>query len=196
MKRGSIVVKDGDEVGAGQKLGEVGHSGYVEFPHLHITVRSGEHVIDPFTGLSPQAGCGRPGTSLWSKRAALEYAPVSLYAAGFADREPDFAELRRDASSPERLPVGAAVLTFWVAMFGAADGDRIRLEIRDPQGALLSEREIVQGRDRARQFYFVGRRNRDGRLVRGVYSGTVELVRTLADGSPLQRSLSRNVLID
>ncbi|MGH8246737.1 MAG: M23 family metallopeptidase, partial [Gammaproteobacteria bacterium] len=38
MKQGSIPVAKGETVDAGRKLGEVGHSGFVEFPHLHIGV--------------------------------------------------------------------------------------------------------------------------------------------------------------
>jgi murein DD-endopeptidase MepM/ murein hydrolase activator NlpD len=38
MRKGSIVVKKGDEVKPGAKLGEVGYSGQAAFAHVHIEV--------------------------------------------------------------------------------------------------------------------------------------------------------------
>ena len=40
LRRGSIVVAEGMEVGAGQLLGEVGNSGASVFPHLHLQLMS------------------------------------------------------------------------------------------------------------------------------------------------------------
>jgi murein DD-endopeptidase MepM/ murein hydrolase activator NlpD len=48
MARGSVVVKVGQQVAAGAPLGRVGLSGKTEFPHLHLTVRHGAQVVDPF----------------------------------------------------------------------------------------------------------------------------------------------------
>lgn len=36
MQKGSIVVKEGDEIKTGQALGKVGNSGNTSEPHLHI----------------------------------------------------------------------------------------------------------------------------------------------------------------
>jgi murein DD-endopeptidase MepM/ murein hydrolase activator NlpD len=48
MRKGSIVVKKGDEVKPGTKLGEVGYSGQAAFAHVHIQVTKDGKVIDPF----------------------------------------------------------------------------------------------------------------------------------------------------
>ena len=61
--------------------------------------------------------------------------------------------------------------------FGAARGDRVRLEVTGPDGRIFAERDIVQEKDRARQFYFVGKRAKPDHLLAGVYSGRATLVR-------------------
>jgi murein DD-endopeptidase MepM/ murein hydrolase activator NlpD len=39
LKQGSVVVKAGDRVRAGQKIGQVGASGGVSLPHLHFQLQ-------------------------------------------------------------------------------------------------------------------------------------------------------------
>lgn len=50
LRRGSVRVKPGQEVRAGQVIGEVGLSGKTEFPHLHLSVRLDGGNIDPCWG--------------------------------------------------------------------------------------------------------------------------------------------------
>jgi hypothetical protein len=196
MKNGSIAVAAGETVQAGRKLGEVGHSGAVEFPHLHLGVFHGEAVIDPFTGLDHRDGCGAVRQSLWREGEDPGYQPVSIFAAGFDPGEPDFEAIGRDAASPDSLPAEVKALTFWAAFYGARRDDRIRLEIRDPAGRVFAQRDIVQPRDRIRQFYFVGRRAPARGLARGTWIGTLELVRDSADGAPVRRGVSRTLVIE
>ena len=68
LRRGSVCVRPGDVVSAGQKLGVAGLSGHTEFVHLHFEVRKDGAPVDPYTGLAPGAGCG-VGTPLWTKEA-------------------------------------------------------------------------------------------------------------------------------
>ena len=39
LKRGSVIVKPGEQVKAGQVIGKIGLSGATEFPHVHFSVR-------------------------------------------------------------------------------------------------------------------------------------------------------------
>ena len=48
LKQGSVLVKSGQEVWAGQELGFVGQSGKAAFPHVHLSVRKDGKVVDPF----------------------------------------------------------------------------------------------------------------------------------------------------
>lgn len=66
MRKGSIVVKKGDEVKPGAKLGEVGYSGQAAFAHVHIEVTKDGKVIDPFLP-EVEAACGKAENSLWTE---------------------------------------------------------------------------------------------------------------------------------
>lgn len=54
LKKGSLIVSQGDNVKEGQPLGEVGNSGYTDEPHLHIQANShdGSPVAIIFAGRS------------------------------------------------------------------------------------------------------------------------------------------------
>ncbi len=57
MRTWSLEVSEGDSVVCGQKLGEVGSSGYSTGPHLHFEVRQAGDQRDPFAGpCSPDPG--------------------------------------------------------------------------------------------------------------------------------------------
>ena len=61
MQKGSLLVKTGDKVKAGQPIGKVGSSGYSSGPHLHIGIRDFRNdVIDPFS-----AKCQTIDDNLW-----------------------------------------------------------------------------------------------------------------------------------
>ena len=48
LARGSVMVKQGDQVAAGQPMARIGLSGNTEYPHLHLTVRNAGGMVDPF----------------------------------------------------------------------------------------------------------------------------------------------------
>ncbi len=74
MRKGSLALKRGSRVKRGDRLGEVGYSGLVEFAHLHFMVRHAGKVIDPESGLRigqpclEGTGADVPG-SLWDAAA-------------------------------------------------------------------------------------------------------------------------------
>ncbi len=63
LKRGSILVKEGDVVSRGQKIAEVGSSGDSSDPHLHFEVLR----KDPLRAVDPYANTGDPHVTLWEK---------------------------------------------------------------------------------------------------------------------------------
>ncbi|MGH8248482.1 MAG: M23 family metallopeptidase, partial [Gammaproteobacteria bacterium] len=148
-----------------------------------------------FTGLRPGAPCGKISGPLWRSDLGLGYEPVSIYAAGFLDAEPDFDAIKRDALGRAEISARAPALTFWAAFFGLAKSDQIRLEIRDPQGQILSDRDITQERDRARQFYYVGRRLKSVELSPGAYTGIARISREVPGGAAMKRQVRRELKI-
>ncbi|MCB9990212.1 MAG: M23 family metallopeptidase [Rhodospirillales bacterium] len=195
MKQGSVVVKPGQKVKAGTPLGEIGQSGIAEFPHLHFGVFFENSTIDPFTGLDDSKGCGNTGTSMWQDDEAITYSPVSIYASGFKDGAPDFDAIKIDSASKDIIASSANALTFWVAMYGVAKDDQIAIEIRKPDGTIFARQNITQPKDRARQFYFIGRKINEDGLAPGTYTGHIRLTRKQSGTEDLVREQSRTVRI-
>lgn len=189
MKSGSIAVKPGDKVTAGQKLGEIGQSGAAEFPHVQFGVFKDNKVIDPFAGSFAADGCGKVNDAMWETGIHIDYEPMSIFATGFTTTVPDFEKIREDTTSKTTTDAKVGVLAYWVGIYGAQKGDRIKLNILDPAGKMFATQSIEQKETRARQFYFVGRRLTEA-LSNGQYRGTVEIDRPIAGNT--NSKLSRN----
>jgi len=190
MKRGSIAVARGQEVEAGQRLGEIGYSGKTTFPHLHLTVRKGTAVHDPFTGRRQDQGCGeREGdATLWTEAAAvaLGYRASGLLAAGFAERAPEREEIEAGGFGADRLSKTAPALVFWIEVYGLRQGDVEVLRLIDAAGAVLAETTTEPApRHRAVQFRFLGRRKRGTAWPLGAYRGEYRLMRAVR-GEPTE----------
>ena len=176
LARGSVAVSSGDTVAAGQPIGRIGLSGATEFPHLHFTLRNDQGaVVDPFDGRLMQHLCTL-GTreGLWAD--PPPYAGGGALAAGFADRVPDYAEVKAGRAAAETLPAGAPALVFWAHFYGLRPGDVIALRLTGPDGATLVEDAHVMDRVRAQQFRAAGRRAR-GAWAPGRYAGEARLLR-------------------
>lgn len=176
LKKDSVSVAVDDEVTAGQKIGEVGHSGLTEFPHLHFGVVWEGGVVDPFTGLLNTEGCGKTKGSLWAPGQGLDYEPLVLYDAGFRAAVPDFESVKRGEDHPDELPAESKALVFWAGFYGIEQGDEMRLTVTDPNGRTFVDRTITQDKTRARQYYYTGRKRENG-LTPGTYVGMVTIKR-------------------
>lgn len=180
LKQGSVLVRPGQRVGAGQVLGLIGLSGMAEFPHVEFRLFRGERRIDPFTGLQPESGCRRGGRPLWDEDAAqaLVYRAGGLLAAGFAGRPVDTASIEAGAwLGVERLAADAEALLFWVLDYGLQAGDRLRLEILGPDGGLFVEQEETLERDKPEWTAFLGRRRGEAPWPGGLYEARHLVVR-------------------
>lgn len=195
MKKDSMVVKVGDKVATGQKIGQVGQSGMAEFPHLHFGVFKDGKIIDPFTGRQNGGDCGKENNPLWLEGLAMDYEPLVLYAVGFEPGVPEFEKIKKNADGSESLPMTLEALTFWVTMFGVVEGDKISMTITDANGSIFATRDIVQDKTRARQFYFVGKKTQGKNLFPGTYKGKTTVIRTLSDGTSINKEIERAVEI-
>lgn len=196
MKQGSFTVKQGQAVKPGDVLGQVGHSGIAEFPHLHFTVLKNAAVQDPFSGSALEAPCQNPATStpLWDP--PLTYQPVSIAGAGFLSGTPEVTFLRINSSEKNTLPRNdTSTLSLWAQFYGVTTGDIITLEIVDPDDQIIAQRSLQQEKTRARQYYWLGKVFEDPVIRAGAYTGLITLKRPGKDGTTLIRRRHTSVTI-
>ena len=197
LKKGSITVKQNQEVKRGEKVAQVGLSGLTQFPHLHFGIIWEGAIIDPFTGQNNTDKCGVFKRSFWAEDVGLGYQPVSIQDIGFQNTVPDLKKIERDASTPENINTGSDILAFWVTILGAREGDEITIEIRDPNDKVFARRLITQNKTRARQFYYTGRKLNSNPLIEGAYTGRVKITRMPEDMNkpPLVKSKTTAILV-
>lgn len=177
LKKGSITVKENAEVSKGDKIAEVGLSGLTQFPHLHFGMIKNNKIIDPFTGQDNTQKCGKRQSVLWDKDTEISYQPFVIQNLGFSNDIPALDVIEKNGSSLGQINILSDILTFWVTLFGVQEGDKITLEIKDPNGKIFATREITQDKTRARQFYYTGRRTTKTPLIEGVYTGEITIER-------------------
>lgn len=186
LKQGSVQVRTGDQVSAGSVLGQVGLSGRTQFPHLHLTVRKDNDIVDPF---DPDGSitCGEPSdTTLWDTPPT--YQPGGVIDVAFADHVPDYDAIKNGTAASSRLPHDAPALVVFGYAFGSQAGDRMQLRIDGPEGTVINE-TVVLDRTQAQFFRAVGKRRTTPTWVRGTYLGTAVLIRDGRMVSRLQSSL-------
>lgn len=177
LKQGSVVVKPGQKVRAGDKIAQVGQSGLAEFPHLHFGVLWEENVIDPYTGFGVRDGCGKMKERLWIENLLIDYEPVAIFDGGFREKSPDFQAIERGEENPKTIGLNAASFVFWTGFYNVEEGDEVTLKVTDPTGTVFVERRQVQEKTRARQYYFTGRKIGNVQLVKGSYKGKAVIKR-------------------
>jgi murein DD-endopeptidase MepM/ murein hydrolase activator NlpD len=178
LKKGSVVVKPGQRVAAGDKLGQVGLSGNTEFPHLHFEVRHNDEVVDPFTGGVMGSGCNVNAHALWQANGGqnFTYQATGLLNNGFATAKPDPDAARHGAYSNIVLEKDSAALVYWVDIFGLQKDDRLVLEVVGPYGPVAFSDSVIP-RAKALYFAFTGvKRPADG-WPPGSYKASLRLDR-------------------
>jgi hypothetical protein len=181
MRNGSVRVRVGEHVSAGQAVGLVGLSGRTQFPHVHFSLNHGETELDPLTGraLTEIGACGPTAAMAgahWSARARgeLSYRATTWFATGFTGAAP------ASNASVEDLPANparAAPLVFWALAIGPHEGDILRVRLYGPDGALISEAARVQPRDQAQASLFAGRQPPQAGWPAGDYRAEATLER-------------------
>ncbi len=176
LRRGSVMVREGDRLPAGALLGYVGMSGETSFPHLHFTVRRDGRVLDPFTAatMGEEAAAWAPGLGR-----ELAYAPAVLTGIGAAVGRVEKRDLEAGFHDFASLPVTAPALVVWVRGYWFEKGDRLELAIEAPDGSAIVEDRRRLERSRSFAFYYAGRR----RPASGWVAGSYRLRATLRRGS-------------
>jgi hypothetical protein len=170
MRRGSITVRPGQRVAAGERLGQVGLSGETEFPHLHLSVRVNGTEVDPFAyGAAP--GACRSGRSLWSLSARAQvYRSPQMIEAGFTDGPVSDAALAEGAAGKALRRASSAVVAY-VHAIGLEAGDIQELRVVAPGGRELA-RNAVPALDQPKVTYrlFAGSKANAGAWPAGDYA--------------------------
>lgn len=173
MRQGSLTVRAGDVVRRGAPLGLIGLSGHTQFPHVHLSLRKDDQVIDPFR---PDGSCGSLGDdSLWTDPPI--YQPGGLLSVGLATEVPPYDTVKAGNAALQQLPATAPALVAWGYGFGARPGDIMRLTIIGPDGGILVQHDNTIDRAQAQFYRAAGRKARAGDWTQGSYTVQVDLVR-------------------
>lgn len=130
MRKKSALVKVGDVVTKGQRLGFIGSSGYSTDPQLHFEVWNDTmNYVDPFSG--PCAN----STSMWSNQFAYD-SVYRIMDKGLIPVAPTVDILRERYPSKQIFTKQDSVISFWVQESGVNLGDTFSFRWYDPQGTL------------------------------------------------------------
>ena len=176
MQQGSIRVKVGDAVKAGDALGHVGYSGDTQFPHLHFQVNHDGAVWDPFNAAVPftQASCSMAHASLWRK--TPDYIGTALLGIGINAAVPHDDWVDAPLLPQAQAPASAPILILWVRIMGAQAGDVLRLTLQDAGGHAITTRDVAVVHHRAVMFEYIGKKFH-APLAPGIYRGEAVLLR-------------------
>ncbi|QHL90492.1 peptidoglycan DD-metalloendopeptidase family protein [Sphingomonas changnyeongensis] len=140
LRRGSVSVRPGDTVRAGDAIGLVGLSGETEYPHLHFALRHHGRPVDPFAGTPAPAACGTgPARPLWTGAVLAGFRYVRGQPVRFVlTTAPAQPPLIDDAPPPSRT----APLVGLAELIGPDPGQEVLLELIGPGDRLLARRTV------------------------------------------------------
>jgi len=167
LKNKSIRVSVGDEINAGDIIGEVGLSGLTDHPHLHISLLDKSDTVvrevDPFYG--PQSDCGLEPKSLWLNHELMEKHAATgiVYNYGFAF-ENITAEHAMSGEYLHAQPEYTEEFIAFVDIFSVNRGDKLTVTILDSSNNVFAKREHEFGKYQARYFLFAGKNLRGEKL--------------------------------
>ena len=197
LRRGSVAVRPDQKVEPGQKIGQVGLSGYTEFPHLHLSVRKDGKTVDPFVGEDRTKRCGPGPDPLWARQTLdrLPYRPTAIYNVGFAPEKPLIARVRNGEYGNGTVAPKSPALVLWAEFFNVRAGDRITLRIVTPAGDALIDYGQTLEKDQARRYVFAGKPLKTSTWPQGGYRGEVTLTRRAEDGKQTPLRETRELIV-
>lgn len=179
LKQGSISVKPGQRIDAGDPLGLIGLSGNTEFPHLHFSVRHRDATIDPFTGDRQGGNCTTTATErgLWDTEAsrALRYSPTAIISVGLSSNMPS--KLAMTQTQGAQPPKPTAPMFLWADVLGVIPGDVQTFIISGPDGRVIHSQKVIVKDGGLSWFAYSGKRAPDTTWPSGQYAGTYHLSR-------------------
>ena len=116
-------------------LGQIGLSGRTEFPHLHLTSRKDQKVIDTFHPKDGTNCTTSDQITLWKD--PLHYRAGGLLPVSFSDATPAYATIKAGTATGHQLTHGSNALVLWVYGFGLRAEDFLCFEIKGPEGTIF-----------------------------------------------------------
>jgi murein DD-endopeptidase MepM/ murein hydrolase activator NlpD len=185
IAKGSLVVKAGDALKAGDRIGQIGLSGMTEFPHLHFTLRKDEKVVDPFTSGPATQACGmKQMLSLWepSVLRALAYQAGGVLNKGFAPGPVTMEAVEAGTAEQNPPTTASSALVAYVRAIGLKGGDLQILTVFDPDGTPVAQNKAPPlDRAKAQWLMFAGIKQPPGGFRPGLYRAIYRVER---DGKP------------
>lgn len=198
LRRGSVRVRPGQRVEAGEAIGLVGLSGKTEFPHVDFVVRHNGRALDPYAPILWAGSDGAPDCRtqpmagmemLWREdlRETLRYIPTSVLVSGFALSAPERERAQRGESVDEADPRAPAIF-FFVESFGLRSGDVERISIEAPDGRVILSTGRPVERNQAVRYLSAGARMPGQGWKLGRYLGRYQVERGGAVVAQVQRA--------
>jgi murein DD-endopeptidase MepM/ murein hydrolase activator NlpD len=161
MRKGSITVRAGQKVKAGDALGLVGYSGAAQFPHLHLSLRRAGKKLDPFSGELGQ-DCAADDTSMWSKKAqaSLTYQPAAVLDFGWHSGKVETAMLEKGELTREAPRSDWPALVAYAWLINLQKDDEITLTMQAGTTTPTTNK-VKLDRNKAQYVLFAGKKRGD-----------------------------------
>lgn len=197
LRKDSLIVKQGDRIEKGQKLGLVGHSGKAAFPHLHLSVRRHNQVVDPFVGEKRAGSCGLGENALWDDNLieALSGTVTTIFNADFAPVPPKFSGILAGLYHDKALSRQAPALILWGVIYQIEKGDEVAMRIISPEGEVIHDYANTIEKTQARRWLYSGKKRTTRFWPEGLYTGEISIHRISKDGSQLVSKVEREILV-
>jgi hypothetical protein len=187
MKQGSVRVKKGNAVRAGDVLGAVGYSGLAGFAHIHMGVRKDGEVVDPFKGLNADSkACGVGSEPLWeaSLMDALKYRDGQVLDVGFAAGKVTQNGLATGKVQGFVPKPQSPALVAWGWAINLQKGDRVVAVLKGPKD-VIHRNSVTLEKRKAHYMLFAGKKRKGERWPSGRYTAFFGVVR---GGEPILRA--------
>lgn len=176
LKDESLRVSVGQNVLKGQKIGEVGASGKTDWPRLDFSVSRNNYLFDPFSGKTTLEGCGGTISPLWD--ADYAYSPFAVMTSGFIIGPPDTQKAKVGTLPDyEYIPDFTPDLSMWAMLMNVKKGDRLIMQITDPNGFIFNEIERELDFNAEREVVYLYTKKKNLLWDVGVYKGIIKLIR-------------------